>query len=455
MNKWSIDRRTMLRGTCAAISLPLLDIMRAPCDANLVGGTDEATKTATTRAAYLYFPNGVSSGAWEPKFDKKTGAIKELNEWMSPLEDHKEDLFIPRNVWTPRGNGHGAGTATWLTGHDYDDRRIDAGGMSVDQIAAKHLGKNTLMPSLELSTRGEGFFSNSLVRNSISWTSSDRPTPREYEPRVIFDRMFRTQSSGLSDRSVLDQVLEDAKRMKRQSSDADRRKIDEYLESVRSVEQRLKFSQQQSERLKRLKKSPINFSRPEAGVPENHEAYMRLMMDMITLAFWSDATRVCTFMLDHGQSNRYFNFIDGVQGTWHALSHWKDASGKTEDDDGMTSWSSPKIKKEQYNRVVQWHHKQVAYLLSNLKRVQEGDSNLLDNSMIVYGSNLADGHEHESRNLPILVAGKGGGNFESGRSVKYKRATSLSKIHLAVLKNLKVPVSKFGEAYEPLSELTS
>ena len=178
------------------------------------------------------------------------------------------------------------------------------------------------------------------------------------------------------------------------------------------------------------------------------------MFDMITLAFWADATRVSTFMLDHGQSNRYFNFVEGVQGTWHALSHWKDASGNTEDDDGVTSWSSADAKREQYNLVTKWHHEQVAHFLGRLKSIKEPDgSSLLDNSMIAYGSNLADGHEHAAKNLPLIVAGHGGGTIKSGRQIKFRRDTSMSKLHLAMLKRLDERIERFGETKTPMSEL--
>jgi len=158
--------------------------------------------------------------------------------------------------------------------------------------------------------------------------------------------------------------------------------------------------------------------------------------------------------LDHGQSNRYFNFIDGVQGTWHALSHWKDASGNTEDDDGMTSWNSPEEKRKQYSTVSRWHHKQVAYLLGRLKSIKEADgSSLLDNSMILYGSSLADGHEHGSKNLPVLLAGRGGNSFKTGRQLEFRRDKSMSKLHLSMLQRMDREIERFGETNEPMDEL--
>lgn len=437
----------MLRGAGAAVALPLLDVMESPA---LFGASQPVQ---AVRVAYLYIPNGVADGAWGAEKVGPGNKLLALNKWMSPFEDFKADLIVPRKMWTPRGNGHGAGTATWLTGGGYDGRQISAGGLSADQIAAQSVGRETLLPSLELSMKGEGFFSNSLVRNTISWSEAG-PVPRDIEPRVVFDRMFRSGAGGLSDRSVLDQVLEDARSLRLRTSDADKQKIDEYLESIRAIERRIDFADTQTDRAAKNPLLAKSLVRPASGIPQDHGEYMRTMFDMITMAFWSDATRVCSFMLDHGQSNRYFNFIEGVQGTWHALSHWKDASGNTEDDDGVTSWDSPQQKREQYNAVTRWHNQQVAYFLGRLKSIKEPNGmSLLDNSMVLYGSSLADGHAHSERNLPLLLAGRGGGTIKSGRQIKYRRDKSMSDLHLAILQRLGTKVDRFGESDSPLSEL--
>ena len=443
-----ISRRTVLRGAGVALSLPWLDVMARPALCS-----DEKQKK-NVRLAYLYFPNGVADGAWMPEKVDRQGRLVKLNRYMDALEPFKSDIVIPQNVWTPNGNGHGAGTATWLTGHGYDEHAIDAGGVSVDQLAARLVGAKTLLPSLELSTRGEGFFSNSLVRNTISWSTSTTPVPRETSPRVIFDRMFRRGSAAASDRSVLDSVLEDARSLRNRISNDDHRKLDEYLESVRSIERRIQFADAQAKRAAATPELARRLVRPPADLPDDYGEYVRLMFDMMTLAFWADATRVATFMLDHGQSNRYFNFIDGVQGTWHALSHWRDASGDTEDDDGVTSWSSSEEKRHQYNLVTRWHHEQVAYFLGRLKSIQEKDGGtLLDHVSILYGSSLADGHEHEAKNLPLMVAGHGGGDIRAGRLLRSRNDISLSRLHLSMLQQLDPNVERFADAKDPLSSL--
>jgi hypothetical protein len=438
----------MLRSLGATIALPALDVM-SPISLQAANA-----KNRTNRVAYFYFPNGIPRGIWHPSKISEKGSLQQLNEWMSPLEPFKSDLIIPSNVWTPKGNGHGAGTATWLTGQGYDDREVSAGGISVDQLAAEKMGNRTMLPSLELSTKGEGYFSNSLPRNTISWSGTGIPLTREIEPRAVFDRMFRPPSGGATNRSVMDLVLADARSLRNQVSQADQHRLDEYFESIRALEKRIEFAEIQTERMKKDRVLTESLIRPTAGIPSDHQEYVRLMMDMIVLAFWSDATRVISFMLDHGQSNRYFNFINGVQGTWHALSHYGNASGKTEDDDGSTTWDSVETKRDMYAEVVRWHHTQFAYLLGKLKSTEEAQGGtLLDNSMLLLGSSLGDGDAHDERDLPTLIAGSGAGTLKTGRHLKFDRQTDLSKIHLAFLERLNVPVEEFGTATNVLTEL--
>ncbi len=442
---WRISRRTMLHGLGAAVSLPLLDIMETPARA-----ADSSTSSAT-RLAYLYIPNGVADGAWLPEQTGSDAQLKTLNPWMKSLQPFVDELTLFKNIWTPRGNGHAAGTATWLTGGGFDHEHINAGGPSADQIAAKHFRSTTLLPSLEMAMRGEGYFSSSLPRNSISWSDAQTPVPREIEPRAIFDRMFRAGESQIAQRSVLDMVIGDAQRMKSNSSIQDRQKIDEYLESIREIERKIKFAEQQKKVAVQSMGLGKAMIRPATDIPDDHGEYVRVMMDMIVLAFWADATRIATCMMDHGQSNRYFNFIEGVTGTWHALSHWKDISGKTEDDDGVTSWASRNEKRDMYNRVTSWHTEQVAYLIRRMSEIKEGNGTLLDHSTIVYGSSLADGHEHEEKNLPLLLAGRGGGAIRPGRVHGGRRDMSMSDLHLTLLQATGVPIERFADSESPLS----
>ena len=445
---WQLSRRSMLRALGASVALPWLEAMQP------VSPLAVTPKRPKLRAGYIYFPNGVSKGSWEPEKVGRKGELKELSKWMKDLEPFKNDILIGHNIWTPRGNGHGAGTATWLTGGSYSGSRVSAGGTSVDQIIARHVGKDTMLPSLDMSMRGEGYFSNSLPRNSISWINSKLPATRDTNPRTIYDRMFRKASEGVTDKGVIDLVNDQAKSLKRRVGLADQRKIDEYIEALRAVERRMEFAEKQAVKTALSKGERITFNRPSVEIPDNHEDYMRTMMDLMVLGFWSGATRVGSLMLDHGQSNRYFDFIDGVRGTWHALSHYRDISGKTEDDDGINSWKNVAQKRDMYNAVTAWHHRQFAYMIGKMKDIDEGNGTLLDNTLLLYGSSLGDGHAHGEENLPIIFAGGGGGTVRSGRYLKYRRNYSLSKYHLATMQRMGVPVEEFADADSPMSGLT-
>ena len=454
MQSRRLSRRTVLRGLGAAVALPLLDVMPAAASGLGAAASKPGAAASANRLAYLYFPNGIARGTWYPEETGPGGRLVRLNEWMRPLEPFKEHLVIPTNIWTPRGNGHVGGPPTWLTGGDYDRLAVNAGGVSADQVAARHLRDETMLPSLELSVQGEGFFSNSLPRNAISWSAPDRPMSREIEPRAVFDRMFRPPSGGATDRSVMDAVLADARALGNYVSAADRYRLDEYFESIRALERRIEFAERRSAEVRDDGAVTDTLTTPTPGIPAEHESYMRLMMDLMVAAFQSDATRVCTFMLDHGQSNRYFNFIEGVRGTWHALSHYKNASGKTEDDDGVTSWDSVEQKRAMYAEVIRWHHRQVAYLLERLSSVREPDGGtLLDNSAIVYGATLGDGNEHDAQHLPTLLAGGGGGTIATGRYLEHAEPTDLARIHVSLLQGMGVPIDSFGTADGPLEGL--
>ena len=447
-----LSRRTVLRGLGATMAVPLLDVM--PVCASGLARAGQAVPAGVNRLAYLYFPNGIPRGIWYPEETAADGRLVRLNEWMSPLEPFKDDILIPSNIWTPRGNGHVNGPPTWLTGERYNSRAVNAGGISADQVAARHLSDETLLPSLELSLQGEGFFSNSLPRNAISWSAADRPMTREIEPRAVFDRMFRPPSGGATHRSVMDAVLAEANALRDYVSTADHYRLDEYFESIRALERRIEFAERRSSEIRDDGALSDTLTTPTPGIPADHESYVRLMLDLMVAAFQADATRVCTFMLDHGQSNRYFNFIPGVSGTWHALSHYKNASGKTEDDDGVTSWESVDQKRAMYAEVVRWNHRQVAYLLGRMKGIQEPNGGtLLDNSMIVYGASLGDGNEHDASDLPTLLAGRGRGTINTGRFLEYAEPTDFSSLHLSLLQRMGVPIDSFGTADSPLREL--
>ena len=434
-----MDRRTLLRSTSAAVALPFLPSALA---------RSARAAAPPVRAVWLYFPNGTPEGSWHPRRVDRSGRLRQLNEAMAPLERHRDDLLLFRDVFMPRGNGHGGGTATWLTEGDWDEERLDPGGPSVDQVAARAVGSGSIVPTLTLGTRPEGYFSTSISRNCVSWQDSGRPSFRETDPRVVFQRLFG--ASPETDASLLDDLREQANALRGRLGREDRAKLDEYLEAIRGVERRIAFAANEATARRLGEARELGLGAPPEAIPEDHGAYLDLLMDLVALALWSGATRLATLMLDHGQSNRYCTFVPGVKGTWHALSHWRDFDGRTEDDDGVTSWSSRRSKKAMYRDVVTWHHERVARLLDRLASLPEGEGRLLDHTLVTYGSNLADGHEHEERDLPLLVAGSGGGAVRTGRRLATRGPLDLSSVHLATLHALGVERRSLGEADEPI-----
>jgi len=432
-----MNRRRFLQAAGVSMALPMLDI-------------DAQTKSqAKIRLACFYYPNGTTRSSWKPQKVGANGQLLKLASGMKSLEGFKKDIVIPEYIETPRGNGHGAGTATWLTGGSFNGNKLHAGGPSMDQVIAWVVGRETPIPSLELIMKGEGHFSEDISRNNISWINATLPTAREYEPRAVFDSMFRPNTSNLSAPSILDLIKDQANDIARQGSKDDKRKITEYLESVRSIEKKIQFTEKQQEIFRNLK--GIEFKRPKAGIPENYQDYMRQMIDLQVLAFYADITRVSTFMMDHGQSNRYCNFVSGVKGTWHALSHWKDASGKTEDDDGKTSWKSVAEKKAMYEKVTEWHNEQFAYFLGRMKELKTPEGSLLDNSLVLYGSNLGDGHVHDSK-IPVILAGQAAGKVKTGFFIpRKKRALDLNEWHLTAMRCMGLKADRFGTAKNSLA----
>jgi hypothetical protein len=370
---------------------------------------------------------------------------------MASLRPFLDDIQIISGLQSELHGSHPAAGATWLIRPAPEGDRISAkrgvGGVSMDQIVARCIGDQTPFASLELVTKPDGSFGKSLLRNNISWSSPTTPVPRETEPREVFNRLTGRGTVGKhgarhDDRkSILDAVAEDARSLKNKVSVADRDKLNEYFEAVRAVEKRMAMSKQSASQKANSKFASAKI--PPAGIPEDYEQYLRLMFDMMVLAYWTDSTRVATFMLDHEQSNRYFNFIPGVMGMWHALSHWGDISGRTEDDDGKTSWTSKEVKLGQYLQVIAFHHKQVAYFLDRLSKIKEQDGSLLDHSMILYGSPFADGNEHASEQLPVMIAGKAGGKLRTGRHLTYPNA-QLEGIYISMMDVMGVRVEEFG-----------
>lgn len=441
--RMATSRRRFLRGTGVALALPWL-----PSLAARRGWADAAGPAPPVRAAFLYFPNGAWMKDWVPE---RSGRDYALPFSLEPLDALKDQVLVLSGLdkkHSRRGDGHYAKTANFLTGMPVTKTTgsdINSGGVSVDQLIAKRTRGQTPLPSLELSTEPvvSGVDSNvgftRLYGGHISWESENRPVAREINPRLVYQRLFGGGLSGSPRRTaeyrqLLDYVLEDARDLRHRLSRDDQHKMDEFLDSVRSVERRLEFESESGRQPPSA--DAIGQPIPEelSGDPREHVA---LMLDMMVLAFRTDSTRVASLMFANDVSGRNFSFLEGVRGGHHELSHHE---GKAE-------------KIEQYKRITRWHVGQFAGFLTKLAEIPEGDGTLLDHSMIFFGSSMSDGNRHDPDNLPILLAGRGGGTIDSGRHIAYEGERPLCDLYLSMLHRAGVDVERFGDSERPLEEI--
>ncbi len=456
-----ISRRLLLKGAGASMALPLLDAM-TPLRA-LAAGSDKGSKPL--RFAALYMANGALMRDWTPK---GTGRDFELSPTLSPLAPFKDDLLVLTQLWnaaTNTGDGHYVKTGGWLTSTTITrttGSNICSGNTSVDQVMAKHVGNLTPLASLELGIEppSTGVDTNvgftQLYGAHISWASPTSPLAKEINPKLAFDRLFRSHASasragGLdNDQSVLDLVAEDAKRLQAKVGYADRQKLNEYFESVRAVERRIEFdrkrkSAENSEdrevraEIERLGKAVDLYSDP-ARVSErrdNHSEQVRLMLDIMALAFWSDATRVSTFMFGNSVSGRNFSFLEPGLGSHHENSHHENKADK----------------QQRYQKINRWHCAQAAYFLEKLRGYREGEGTVLDHSMVLFGAGMSDGNAHSPHNLPLILAGRGGGTVSPGRHLVYEKDHPMANLHVALLRRMGVGTDRFADSTGELAGL--
>lgn len=455
-----LSRRTVLKGLGATLCLPLLEAMR-PMRA--LGAA--TTAKSPVRLAVLYMPNGVCPGAWTPQ---GAGRDFQLSPILQPLAAHKDDLLVLRHLWNAAsntGDGHYVKTGGFLTGTTITRTTgsdLRSGAVSMDQVIAKQIGHMTPLPSLELGVEppATGVDTNvgytQLYGAHISWSTPTTPLTKEINPKAAFDRLFRSKTPGhaadsTKDRSVIDLVLEDAKRLQRKLGAEDRMKLDEYLQSVRSVEQRIEWDakrQRETVRSDPLAEKAIaelgariDAYMDPARVSErrgNHTEQVRLMLDLMVHAFWTDSTRVSTFMFGNAVSSRNFSFLEGVSGGHHQISHHQNNEAK----------------KEEYRRINVWHLEQFAYMLDRMKAIREGDATLLDNSMLLFGAGMHDGNAHDPRNLPLVLAGRGGGTLATGRHLTYEKNTPLTNLFVGLLNRMGAPTDRFSDSTGELAGLS-
>ncbi|NND95926.1 MAG: DUF1552 domain-containing protein [Pirellulaceae bacterium] len=434
MPRQPIARRTFLRGTSAALGLPLLDVMR-PSSARAA-----AASTPPKRFVSVFQPNGVYPKAWDVT---GTGRDYTFSPILKPLEHLRDDILLVANLDNVRSGNHVQMTSAFLTGVGVQNGRC---AVSADQLIARKIGGDTRLPSIELGTEpprqgGNGSLPISFA-NTVSWSSETTRISPEINPRVAFDRLFRTavdpqaRKRAADHRSVLDAVLDDARSIRRQASHADVHKLDEYLESVRSVESRIDRALDPPARSWEPISQP-EMIRPASGIPRRRDEHLRLMTDLMVLALWTDSTRVATLMTAHGFSRQNFSFLDGVTSDHHGMSHHKDQESAV----------------KEYTTVSIWYAKQVAYLLDRMKSIDEGGQSLLDNSTVMYGSGMKDGNGHKKQNLPIVIAGRGAG-FKVGHHVRLAKPTPLANLHHTLLNQFDIPIESFnGASTGALTEL--
>lgn len=453
-----ISRRRMLKGLGACIALPVLEAM-------IPKGLSAFPRQTNypIRMAALFMPNGVHPHKWSPE---GLGRDFKFSPILQPLTSVKDKVLVLGELMNKNSDtkqeGHYTKTANILTSMRISktvEAAVDCGGPSVDQIMAQHIGHQTLFPSLQYGVdriksgvcTSTGF--TQLYGSSISWKNRTQPCTRESDPRMAFDRLFRRFIPGAKElppdphrKSVLDIVYNDAKKLKKDLGIKDQNKLSEYLESIRSVEQRLENLQGLKDfeanitpdirkELVRMNIRIDDWAEYSQGVDITEKT--RLMLDIMVLAFQSDASRIATFMMGNAASNRNFSFLPEVRGNFHSISHHR---------------NDPR-QMVQYEAINRWHIEQYAYFLNRLDGIQEGDGTLLDHSMILWGSGLRDGNRHSPKNLPIVLAGKGGGKLATGQHIQFAKNTPLANLHQTMLTVMGVNAGTFADSTGELCEI--
>ena len=443
-NANEVSRRAFLRGTAGlALTLPWMESVAVQA------ASGKASDRPPVRFACIYFSNGVEPIHW---WAKGEGAAMEVGPGLAPMQPLVEEMVFLKGLFNEQAANHKSLhlgripnllSGGWVS-TDQNEIRC---GKSMDQVLAERIGKQTAIPSLVLGIEPNELRLEdglSMIYGScISWTNATKPATKEIYPARAFDLIVSGGQDRELDRSVLDQLTEDARRLKKEISSADRGKLEEYLESIRSIERRIDAANKDS-RLEGWKPtlSEANLSRPKEELPQNVPEHMKLMLDLIVLAFQMDKTRIATCMLNNDLSQMNFGFLPGVQGALHLdLTH----NGREPEREAM------------YLKTNQYHVEQLAYLIRRLKAIDEGGTSLLDNSLLMFCSNLFDGDRHQADEMPILLAGRGGGSLKTGRILDYRdrgddnrRACSL---YLSLMDRLGVPLKQFGDASKPLAEL--
>lgn len=441
-----LSRRTILRGMGVSMSLPWLEAMGP-----VTAWADEQkadSKTAPNRMAFIYVPNGKNMVDWTPE---KEGSEFELPPILQPLAPVKEKLLVLTGLTADKARAHGDGggdharaLGAFLTGAQ--PRKTDGtdirAGISVDQVAASRVGRKTRLASLEMGCEHGAMAGNCdsgyscVYSSTMAWRSATQPLPKEVNPKLVFERLFSSVPNAkraerdARRKSILDFVREDSKDLAGKLGVNDVRKLDEYFASVRDIELRI----ERAEKLPPVK-TP-DYAVP-TGIPAAYDEHIRLMCDLMVLAFQADVTRVITCVMANEGSNKPYKFIDVPEGHHDLSHHGNDAA-----------------KKEKIRKINLFHTRQLAYLLEKLNTTPEGDGTLLDNAMIAYGSGNSDGNAHNHDNLPVLLAGGGCGTLNTGRHIRYAKETPLNNLWLSMLNRMDVDVAQLGDSSGALRGLS-
>ncbi len=437
--KPNFSRRHFLRGTGVALALPWMESLSAAT----------AKNKPPVRFACVYFSNGVEPIHW---WAKGQGGNMELGPAVQPMMPYREDINFLRGLYNHKAfvstSPHLGRMPNMLScatvSLDPADIRV---GTTFDQVMAREIGSQTAVPSLALGIEPNELRLEdglSMIYGScISWASPTKPATKEIYPARTFDQLVGDGSGRQLDKTILDSVLEDSHSLQPKISRGDRVKLDEYLESIRDIEKRIERAGKE-ERIEGWKPSLTkpNMPRPADKLPQDVPAHMKLMLDLIVLAFQMDKTRIVTLMLNNDLSQMNFKFLEGVKGALHLdLTH----NGKAAAAEAM------------YLKTNQFHMEQIGYLIGRMKAIDEGGSSLLDNSMLLGGSNLFDGDTHGADQMPLILAGKAGGTLKTGRNLDYlergndnRRAASL---YLSIMDRMGVKLDRFGDSDQRLADL--
>jgi hypothetical protein len=443
MKNTATTRRHFLRGAGVALALPWMESLQ------LRGAETAGASKPPLRFACLYFSNGVEPEHW---WAKGSGASMEVGAALRPVMPLREDIVFLRGLYNQQAvassSPHLGRMPNMLSGALVSlDPKVIRVGTTMDQVLAQQIGGQAAVPSLVVGIepnelRLEDGLSM-IYGSSLSWAAPGKPATKEIYPARVFDRLVGDGKGRRLDRSILDAVLKDSHEMQPKMSGGDREKLDEYLQSIRDVEKGIERASRE-QRLEgwRPTLDKPDMMRPADDLPQNVPDHMKLMLDLIVLAFQMDKTRIATCMLNNDLSQMNFKFLEGVQGALHLdLTH----NGKAPAAEAM------------YLKTNQFHVDQFVYLVKRLKAIDEGGQSLLDNSMILFGSNLFDGDAHSADHMPLLLAGKAGGSLQTGRVLDYldkgddnRRACSL---YLSLMDRMGVNLPRFGDTDKRLDGL--